>query len=324
MDKQVKPFIKRVRDRLVIAKNNNPWLLLLWHEMLRSRGKKELARYSDLDAVKRLYFSRAGRYPDLENPTLFSEKLQWIKLNYRDPMMTRCADKYEVRSFIEGKGYADILNGLIGVYDSVEEIDFNALPEKFVLKATHGSGWNIICHDKYGMNWTPLRLVMRSWLKNNIFWNGREWPYRDMMHRIVCEKYLEDASGQLTDYKFYCFNGEPRFVQANVGRGTDSHAQNFYDLKWALQPFGKDLIPRTDVSIPKPDNLEKMIAIARDLASPFPYVRADFYDVQGKVFFGELTFFPASGMPDFVPEKYDAIVGEMLALPTGNEHPKSV
>lgn len=309
-----KPIVKKIRDGLTAIKNRNPWLLLLWNEMLRFRGKRDLANHSDVEAIKRLYHSRSGRYPDLVHPTLFSEKLQWIKLHCRDPLMTLCADKYEVRRYIQKKGYGDILNDLLGIYTSVEEIDFDTLPAQFVLKATHGSGWNIICHDKSGMNWVPWRLIMRCWLKNNIFWNGREWPYKDMKPRLICEKYLADASGQLMDYKFYCFNGEPQFVQANTGRGTKHHAQNFYDLAWNLLPFGKDLVPRPDIDIPRPETLDRMIAIARDLASPFKYVRADFYDVRGRVIFGELTFFPASGMPDFVPQEYDAVVGDMLTI----------
>jgi len=307
--------MKRIKEKLALIKNNNTWLLLLWNEILRARGKRELKKYSDLEAVKRLYYSRSGRYPDLDNPTLFSEKQQWLKLYHRDPLMIQCADKYEVRKYIKEKGYGDILNELIGVYEKVEEIDFKKLPDRFVLKGTHGSAWNIICRDKNKTNWMPWRLVMKSWLKHNIFWNGREWVYKDLKPRIVCEKYLEDTSGSLMDYKFYCFNGEPKFVQANMGRGTERHAQNFYDLQWSLLPFGKDLMPRPDVDIPKPENLDRMIAIARDLSSPFSYVRADFYNVQGRIVFGELTFFPASGMPDFVPAEYDSIVGAMLTLP---------
>lgn len=306
---------KRIKKKLAGLKNNNTWLLLLWNEMLRAKGRRELRKYSDIEAINRLYHARAGRYPDLENPTLFSEKLQWIKLHHRDPLMTQCADKYGVRKYIEKQGFADTLNELIGVYECVDDIDFRRLPERYILKATHGSGWNIICKDKSKMSWIPLRLIMKSWLKHNIFWNGREWPYKDMKHRIVCEKYLEDSSGQLMDYKFYCFNGEPKFVQANMGRGTERHAQNFYDLNWSLLPFGKDLAPSPDVNIPKPDNFDRMIAIARDLSSPFCYVRTDFYNVEGRVIFGELTFFPASGMPDFVPAEYDATVGSMLVLP---------
>jgi hypothetical protein len=291
--------------------------------MLRARGKWELNRYSDLEAVNRLYYSRAGRYPNLDAPALFSEKQQWIKFYYRDPLMVRCADKYDVRGYVIEKGYGDILNELLGVYEKVDEIPLDTLPGSFVLKATHGSGWNVICQDKDKMNWLAWKLIMKSWLKHNIFWNGREWVYKGIKPRIVCEKYLQDRSGRLMDYKFYCFNGRPTFVQANLGRGEKRHAQNFYDLQWSLLPFGKDLAPLPDVEIPKPESFERMLAIARDLAAPFSFVRADFYDVDGKPVFGELTFFPASGMPDFVPAEYDSIVGHMWTLPEGNNWQKS-
>ena len=311
-------FTGKLKDQLRTARNKNPWLLLLWNELLRFRGRRELASYSDSEAIQRLYHAKVGRYADLEQPTLFSEKLQWLKLYYRDPLMAQCADKYEVRRFIEGKGYADTLNELIATYDRVEDFDLDRLPERFVLKATHGSAWNIICKDKEKIDWLTYRLIMKSWLKHNIFWNGREWVYQELKPRIVCEKYLEDASGQLLDYKIFCFNGEPAFVQVNLGRNEQRHVQNFYDLNWQILPFGKDIAPSPDVEIPRPASLERMLVIAKDLATTFPFVRVDFYDVQGRVIFGELTFFPASGMPDFVPQSYDAIVGKMLTLPSKN------
>lgn len=317
--KQSRRSIRRlIKDKLTHVKNNNTWLLLLWNERLRARGRKELAQYSDLQAVNRSYYTHAGRYPNLENPTLFSEKLQWLKLHCQNPLMAQCADKFEVRSHIEAKGYGDLLNELIASYEKVEDFDLDTLPTRFVLKGAHGSAWNIVCRDKDKINWTPWRLIMKSWLKHNIFWNGREFVYRDLKPRIVCEKYLEDASGELMDYKFFCFNGEPKFVQVNMGRGAKRPVQNFYDLQWNLQPFGKDLMPNPDADIPKPENLERMVEIARDLATPFTFVRSDFYNVNGKIYFGELTFFPASGMPDFVPTEYDAILGDMLTLPSSS------
>ncbi|MDA3834979.1 MAG: ATP-grasp fold amidoligase family protein [Spirochaetales bacterium] len=318
MNKLEKSLAKKLKDRLKVARNQNPWLLLFWNEILRSRGRRELAKYSDIEAVQRLYHAKVGHYADLEHPTLFSEKLQWLKLHYRDPLMAQCADKYEVRKFIEEKGYADTLNEMIEVYDSIVDFDLDRLPDRFVLKATHGSAWNIICQDKGKINWIPYRLIMKSWLNHNIFWNGREWVYQGLKPRIICEKYLEDVSGQLRDYKLFCFNGEPVFVQVNQGRNNRRHVQNFYDLNWQLLPFGKDIAPSPDVEIPRPASLERMLAIAKDLAATFPFARVDFYDVQGRVIFGELTFFPASGMPDFVPQSYDAIVGKMLILPKGN------
>jgi len=229
--------------------------------------------------------------------------------------MTRCADKIEVRSYVKEKGYAHILSENIAVYKSIEEFKIAELPNRFVLKASHGSGWNLICKNKNEINWFVWKLIMNSWLKNNIFWPGREWPYKHMAARIVCEKYLEDESGQLMDYKFFCFNGEPKFIQANKGRDTDKHAQNFYDVNWKILPFGKDLTPLPEVEIIKPYSFEEMISVAKDLAEPFPFVRIDFYEVNKKMVFGEMTFYPKSGLPDFKPLEYDLIIGDMLKLP---------
>jgi len=310
--------VKSFREKLVHVKNSNPWLYLLWHENLRRKGKIELKKNSDIQSINKLYYRKANRYPDLDDPVLFSEKQQWLKLFYRNPDMPVCADKYEVRAYLEHKGYGNLLNELLAVYESVDEINIEELPKKFVIKAAHGSGWNIICSNKEEVNWTAWNLVMKSWLKHNIFWSGREWIYKDLTHRLVCEKYLEDESGGLMDYKFYCFNGEPHFVQANNGRGQNIHVQNFYDLDWEIQPFGKDLIPLPEINIPRPQKLKKMIETARDLADPFPYVRVDFYEVSGRIIFGELTFFPASGLPDFIPPEYDKVVGDLLTLPPRN------
>jgi len=307
--------MKRLKYYLTGLKNNNPWLLLLWLEKLKKKGIKDLKENNDLDAINKLYYDYAGKYPDLENPKTFSDKMQWMKLYYHDPLMSRCADKYEVRSFIEAKGYAYTLNGLIAVYKSVEEIDVKSLPVKFVMKASHGSGWNLICKDKNKINWIPWKKIMNIWLNSNVFWPGREWPYKNMTPRIICEKYIEDESGQLMDYKFFCFNGVPKFIQANKGRGTKRHAQNFYDTNWKILPFGKNLEPLPGVIISQPVTFREMLEIARDLSGRFPFVRVDFYEVQGRVIFGELTFFPKSGLPDFTPPEYDLILGEMLTLP---------
>lgn len=308
-------LLAKARKKLVRAKNENIWLLWLYTEFLLIKGNRALRKYSDLEGVNRLYYASAGRYPNLKSPTLFSEKLQWIKLNYQDPLMARCVDKFEVRAYIKERGYGDLLNDLIAVYETADEIDIDKLPSRFVLKGTHGSGWNLICRDRNEVSWRPWRKVMKCWFKYDFFVNGREFVYRGIKPRIVCERYLEDASGGLVDYKFFCFNGDPCFVQANLGRRTRQHVQNFYDMQWKLKPFGKGLEPNPDENIDKPSHFERMIEIARDLSTPFPFVRVDFYNVDGKIYFGELTFFPNAGKPNFTPAKYDLVVGDMLELP---------
>ena len=269
---------------------------------------------SDEKAVKKYYKSRAGRELDLLHPETFSQKQQWYKLNARFPLMQQCADKYAVREYIKECGYGNLLNELLGVYEDPNQIDLKSLPSQFAIKASHGSGFNIIVKDKSQLNWKQTKKMLRSWMHQNIAWGGREWVYMDMPRHIIIEKYLEDETGELRDYKFFCFNGEPKFMQLEVGRYTDHNTRNFYDMEWNLMPFGKELPHNPDVDIPKPEMFEEMKKIAKDLCKPFQFVRVDLYQVGGKVYFGELTFFPAGGAPDFVPEKYDKIVGDMWTL----------
>ncbi len=269
----------------------------------------------DRKAVVNYYRKKSGgRIVNLENPLLFSEKLQWYKLNHKDPLMQRVANKYTVRGYLSEIGYKHLLNDLLGVYSNVDEIDFSALPNQFVLKGTHGSGFNIIVKDKSQINLRQAKMMMRTWLKQHIAWSGREWVYKDMPRHIIAEKYLEDETGELRDYKFYCFNGKPAFMQLEVGRGTDHNTRNFYDMNWELMPFGKELPHNPELNVPKPALFDEMKEIAADLCKPFQYVRVDLYQAGNKVYFGELTFFPAGGAPDFVPAEYDEIVGKMWKL----------
>lgn len=273
-------------------------------------------RYDDRAAIIKLYRDYSGRAPALAAPKRFSEKLQWLKLHNRDPQQTILADKHSVRAYLEERGHGDLLCKQLACVDSVGALDFSALPDRFVIKASHASGWNLICKDKARFDQLQARRQMAAWLRMGIYWNGREWPYRNMPRRIVVEEFLEDSSGELRDYKFYCFNGTPRFIQVNSGRASADHAQNFFDLDWQLLPFGKDLAPRPDIDIPRPAALQSMIEISRELAQGHAFVRVDLYDVSGRVVFGELTFYPASGLPDFIPDDQDFVCGDMLELPT--------
>ena len=276
----------------------------------------------DEKAVRRYYAKKSGgKALDLEHPQKFSEKQQWYKLHSRLALMRQCADKLAVRDYITACGRADLLNELLGVYDDPDRIDFDALPDRFVIKAAHGSGFNIIVKDKSGLNLRHVRRMLRSWMHQHIAWSGREWVYEKMPRHIIIEKYLEDETGELQDYKFFCFNGEPKFLQVTGGRFSDHKFQNFYDLDWNLLPFGKDLPSNPDVIVPRPEKLDEMIRIAKDLCRPFQYVRVDLYQVGGRVYFGELTFFPAGGAPDFRPPEYDKIVGDMWKL---EDHPNEL
>lgn len=269
----------------------------------------------DKKAVVSYYKKKSGgRIADLEHPTLFSEKLQWYKLNHHAPLMQTVANKYTVRAYLESIGYGHLLNDIYGIFTNVSDIDFDKLPDQFVLKGTHGSGFNIIVKDKTKLNRRQAKMMMRAWLKQHIAWSGREWVYQEMPRHIMAEKYLEDETGELRDYKFYCFNGKPAFMQLEVGRGTEHNTRNFYDMDWKLMPFGKELPHNPNLDVPRPQMFDEMKTIAADLCKPFQYVRVDLYQVGGKVYFGELTFFPAGGAPDFVPAEYDKVVGNMWRL----------
>lgn len=295
----------------------NPWILWIWNEQRRIKGEKNFKKITDEEFVKKFYKNAFGNELDLENPITFNEKLNWLKLNLKNPNATICADKYEVRKYIENKGYGYILNDLLGVYDNVEEIDIDRLPDRFVLKGTHGSGWNLIVKDKNKVKWKPWKLIMKSWLRQNFYYYGREWVYKDIKPRIICEKFLEDSNKELLDYKIYCFNGIPKFIQIDVDRFTN-HTANYYDVEWNEMNFQYD-DENSGRKIEKPKNLKQMLEISKILSEEFEHVRVDFYEVDGKLYFGELTFFTASGSGKFNPEKYDEIIGSWLHLDGINE-----
>lgn len=266
----------------------------------------------DETAVRKMFRKKAGYELNLENPQTFSEKLNWYKLNDRNPLMAKCADKIAVREYLTEKGYGDMLNEIFGVYDKVSDIDIDALPEQFVLKAAHGSHMNVIVTDKKAVNWTQQKLLMRTWLKQNIYWSGREWVYKDLPKRILAEKYLEDETGELRDYKFFCFNGVPRYMQMDFGRFTGKQQRNYYDmqLQW-IDIF--DGIP-SDKNEPcslSEDTFFAMKTIAADIAKDFSqFVRIDFYALRGKIYIGELTFFDGGGFVFFEPKEINVVFAE--------------
>ena len=270
---------------------------------------------SDEKAVLKFYKKSAGKDLNLENPITLSEKLNWYKLNGRIPLMQQCADKVAMREYVTEKGYGDCLNEIHGVYTRVKDIDIDTLPEKFALKAAHGSHMNIIVTDKTKENWKQHKMMMSTWLRQNIAWGGREWVYKDMPRRIVAEKYLEDASGELRDYKFFCFNGKPTYMQYDSGRYHGKHLRNYYDMDMNFIPV-RDDVPSGESNKPEISNeiFEKMKKMAADLAEPFQHVRVDFYMVNNKIYVGELTFFHNGGITWFDPPEYDEIFGKNWEL----------
>jgi hypothetical protein len=265
------------------------------------------------------YRIKTGRKLNLKHPVRYTEKLQWYKLYHRDPVMAQCADKWEVRSYIEKKGLSEILNKCYGVYDSEEEIDFDKLPDQFVIKSTSGAGGIgiEICMDKSQLDIVKLKKKLHRWLKPQKNGGGREWVYYQYKPRLIVEKYLEPGNGEksLTDYKFFCFHGEPYCLYVMNERFTeDGVRQNILDLDFKVMPYMRVGIQPIRTGLKKPKNFECMVEMARMLSKDFPYVRVDFYDVDGKIYFGEMTFFPGSGYYDFEPDEFDFILGEKFYL----------
>jgi len=263
-----------------------------------------------------LYARIYGHRPDLDDPRTFDEKILWYNLNYRRPLMSTVADKYAVRGYVESRGLGRLLNDLIGVYDDVDAIDLAALPEQFVVKATHGSRMTIICRDKQALDWEKCRAEMGRWLGTNYYRLRREWAYREIKPRLICERYLENREfGELVDYKFYCFGGRPWMLFVCTGRfGPPGLRYSAYDLSWNPMPVFKGK-PGTELAVEQPANLDEMTEVARELCRDFPFVRVDLYRVDGRVFFGELTFYPDAGLCPFTPPEYNEIFGEKFVLP---------
>lgn len=255
---------------------------------------------------------------NLTNPQTYNEKLQWLKINYRDPLYPKIVDKYEVRTFIKKQIGEDYLIPLIDVYNNVEEIEWETLPKKFVLKCTHGSGTNIICKNKDKLDIEKAKKQIEKWMKKNWYWYGREWAYKKIKPRIICEHLLQNSNGDLpNDYKFMCFNGEPKMVQVFQGRDKKNLTKDFYNMNWEKMSIQQGA-PNSNNKIAKPINFELMVSIAKKISKNFPFARVDLYELNGEVYFGEITLYPASGFTPFNNKKYDYLFGEWLELPSKN------
>lgn len=270
----------------------------------------------------RLYLKIKFRYEmgyklDLKNPKTFNEKLQWLKLHNRNPLYTKMVDKYEVREYIKEKIGEEYLIPLIGVYDNFEDIDFDKLPNQFVIKCNHDSGGLIICKDKTKLNISDAKKKINNSLKTNYFYSGREWPYKNVKPKIIIEKYMEDkVDNELRDYKFYSFNGKTEYVMVCFDRFNGGTKFIYFDEKWNVKKnFSKDGIKYGEkIKIRKPKNLDKMFEFASKLSTGIPFVRVDFYEVNGKLYFGELTFFPSSGFDCTRTKEVSSYLDKMLDL----------
>lgn len=262
-----------------------------------------------------LYLVKIHRPLRLKHPQTFNEKLQWLKLYNRDPEFTRMVDKYEAKQYVAERIGEEYIIPTLGVWERFDEIDFDSLPDQFVLKCTHDSGGLVICRDKTTLDISAAREKIEACLKRNYYWDYREWPYKDVKPRIIAEQYLPGENGELLDYKFMCFNGEMKccMVCSQRQSGHGLHVDN-YDRQWQKLPFERGY-PSSDTIHPRPQHFDTMVARAEELAENLPYVRVDFYETAGRVYFGELTFFPGSGVAKFRPPEWDAILGSWIRLP---------
>jgi hypothetical protein len=265
--------------------------------------------------IKLKYRLDIGKSLNLKQPKTFNEKLQWLKLHDRKPEYIKFVDKFLVREYIKEKIGDEYLIPIYGVYNNVNEINWDLLPDKFVVKCTHGSGSNIICHDKKKLNIEETEKQITKWMKTNWYWFGREWPYKNSKPKIICEKYMVDESGtELKDYKIFCFNGEPKLIQVDFDR-FNGHKKNVYDSNWDYVPVAFNHPTYPDIKIEQPQKLDEMLKLAAILAKEKPFVRIDFYSINSEIYFGEITFYPASGYGKFQPESYDELLGSWIKLP---------
>lgn len=264
--------------------------------------------------LKFMFKIRMRKKLNLETPITFNEKIQWLKLYNRKPEYSEMVDKYKVREYIAKTIGEEYLIPLLGVYDKFEDIDFDKLPNQFVLKCTHDSGGVVICRDKNKLDKEILRKKINRSLKKNFYYHGREWPYKDVTPKIICEKYMVDESGtELKDYKFFCFGGIPKALFVATDRGVDTRF-DFFDMEFNHLPFMQHYKNSTK-KIVKPKGFNQMIDLAKKLSKDMPHVRVDFYDINGKIYFGEITFYHFSGVEKFEPEIYDKIFGDWIELP---------
>lgn len=272
-------------------------------------------RYNDEEFIKRSFKKSVGLDLNLDNPQRFTEKMQWIKLNGCTPQMSLCADKLAVRKYVKEKNFGDTLNELINTYTSVDEIDLNELPDKFVLKTTHTSGWNLICTDKKKLNrnWFWWRKILNIWIKEDYSKYYRELHYKNIPHKIICEKFMGDATNGLNDYKFFCFKGTIKMIQVDIARYSN-HKQNFYDENWNLIEMEAGYGGHFNPNLHKPKKLEEMKNICRILSKEFPFVRVDLFEWNDKIYFGEMTFIDGSGYYKTEPKEFDYEMGKWLEL----------
>lgn len=290
-----------------------------YKKIIKNRGLRIkilncLSFIPDKQMIQIQYYMKLGRKVNLKNPKRYTEKVQWYKIYGKDPIMSICADEYTVREYVESQGLGNLLNECYGIYDTPDEVDFEKLPQQFVIKDTLGGGSNdvIICTDKVLFDIETAKRTMWTWVeKYTGKTGGREWVYEDRKHKIIIEKYIETTCEYgLIDYKFYCFNGQVEMINGIGNRTFGEPAEiGFFDENFNLLPVYREDEKPLSFTLEKPGNFQEMIEIAKVLSNDFLMVRVDLYNVKGKIIFGELTFYPGSGYMKFMPDEYDYELG---------------
>lgn len=271
---------------------------------------------SDKAYLKMVFHAETGYPLNLLHPKTYNEKLQWIKLYDRKPEYIIYSDKYKVREYISQTIGEKYLVPLIGVYKKAKNIPWNTLPDRFVLKCNHASGTNIICKNKKDLDIAAAEKKLNRWLKKNAYWGAREWCYKDIEPCIICEEFIETHDGNTPDdYKFMCFNGIPRLIQVHHDR-YGNHTLDYYTPEWERAKLKRIDANTSSNTVPKPDNLDEMLDIARTLSKDMYYARIDLYNVDGKIYFGEITMYPTGGFSTFEDYNDDLLLGSYMKLPT--------
>ena len=275
----------------------------------------------DDEFIRKQYFLVFGRKVNLENPVTFYDKIQWLKIHDRNPEYNRIVDKYEAKIHAANLIGEEYIIPSYGVWENFDDIDFDALPNQFVLKCTHDSGSLVVVRDKNSHDMKQSRQFLKKRLRRNLYRYAREWVYKDVKPRILAEKYMEEAAGDaLIDYKFLCFNGTPKFCEVITDRWTDE-STDFFDMNWKHLDLMdlSNLAGQEHNNLRQPDrpkNFELMAEFATILARDTIFRRVDFYEIKGKVYFGEITFYPCAGLVLLAPDKWNKILGDMIVLPT--------
>ncbi len=282
-------------------------------ESLRAHGFYD--HTSDEEFLKKKFRVRMGYDLNLDDPKTFNEKLQWLKIHDRKPEYSTMVDKYEVKGYVAGLIGEEYVIPSYGVWDRFDDIDFDRLPDRFVLKCTHDSGGLVIVKDKNKLDIPAARIKIEKSLKRDFYRIGREWPYKNVRHRVLAEQLLiDEARDVLIDYKVLCFNGEPKLIEVHQGRYSEHHTQDFYDTDWNLTEISQAEDPRSFKPTPRPVVLEEMVALSRVLAKGHAHIRVDWYVIKDRLYFGELTFFDGDGLSAFDNPADDLMLGEWIDL----------